>query len=62
MIEHLPILIPDSDRAERTIARCHRQLALMDKTRYTMERNTLLGFGVIYMSSVAFAVLQVLMR
>lgn len=60
MIEQLPTLTPDSDRAKRTILRCHRQLALMDKTRYALERNALLGFGAIYLSSLAFIAVQVL--
>jgi len=67
MIEQLPSLAPDSARSARTLARCHDQLARRRaaahaSTRYAMERNALLGFGVIYMSAIAFTVLHVLVR
>lgn len=63
MIEQLPSLTPNATRNARTLARCHDQLnRRRADARYAVERNALLGFGVIYMSSVAFAVLQVLIR
>ena len=67
MIEPLPSLAPDSSRNARTIARCHdtldrRRASAQSATRYVIERNTLLGFGVIYLSSLAVAVAQVLIR
>lgn len=65
MIEHLPLLSPDSTRSARTRARCHdvlerRQADARDAARYVVERNALLGFGAVYLSSLAFAILQVL--
>ena len=67
MIERLPSLAPDSSRTARTLARCHHQLRqrredVRAASRYAVERNALFGFGVIYLSSLAFAVLQVLIR
>ena len=67
MIEQLPSLTPDATRNARILARCHdklnrRRADVRAGARYTVERNALLGFGVIYMSSVAFTVLQVLIK
>ena len=67
MIERLPTLAPDSSRNARTVARCHHQLRrrrddVRAKSRYAVERNALLGFGVIYLSSLAVTVFQVLIR
>jgi len=78
MIEQLPSLTPDATRNARTLARCRQRItrrrqrhepasperleARRRAARYAVERNALLGFGVIYMSSVAFTVLQVLIR
>ena len=64
MIEQLPSLTPDSTRIARTLARCHDQLnrrradARAD-ARYALERNALLGFGAIYMASLAFNAVRV---
>ena len=65
MIEQLPSLTPDATRNARTLARCHDQLnrRLADAraaARYALERNALLGFGAIYLSSLAFVAVQVL--
>ena len=65
MIEQLPSLAPDPARNARTIARCHDQL---DRRRansaavahYAIERNALLGFGALYLSSLAVAVIRIL--
>ena len=67
MIEQLPVIAPDTDRRVRTLDRCHdkldrRRVDARATGRWAIERNALLGFGVIYMSSVAFAVLQVLIK
>ena len=65
MIEQLPSLSPDTARDVRTRARCHDRLRrhraeAQAAARYTVERNALLGFGAIYLSSLAFVVVQVL--
>ena len=65
MIEHLPSLKPDFARNARTIARCHdtlnrRRAGAAAAARYVIERNTLLGFGALYLSSLAFDVIQIL--
>jgi hypothetical protein len=65
MIEHLPSLTPDRARNARTIARCHDKLnrrcaAATTNARYAIERNALLGFGAIYLSSLAFDVIRIL--
>lgn len=67
MIEHLPGLTPDTARSARTIVRCHdrldrRRAGPRPATRYAIERNALLGFGAIYLSSLAFDILRVLIR
>jgi hypothetical protein len=67
MIEQLPSLAPDTSRHARTRARCHDQLrrrraAVQAAAGSAMERNALLGFGVIYLSSLAANALQVLIR
>jgi hypothetical protein len=63
MIEYLPLLTPDTTRNARTIARCHdalnRRRAGARAARYVVERNALLGFGAIYLSSLAFAAVRV---
>jgi hypothetical protein len=65
VIEHLPGLRPDTARSARTIARCHdtldrRRAGRRAAARYVAERNALLGFGAIYLSSLAFAIVRVL--
>lgn len=70
MIETLPLLTPDPQRSERTIARSHEQLARRHKraeaartnTRYlAVERAIIGGLCVIYISGVALVAIQVLM-
>jgi hypothetical protein len=61
MIEQLPVLEPDTDRNARTLDRCHEKLnRRRGDARWLVERNTLLGFGAIYLSSLAFHVIPVL--
>jgi hypothetical protein len=76
MIDRLPSLAPNAARTARTLARCHTRLALKKRhepaspervarrraRHYVIERSALLGFGVIYLSLLAFNVLQVLIR
>jgi hypothetical protein len=65
MIEQLPSLTPDTTRNARTIARCHdtlnrRRAGAITAAQYVIERNTLLGFGALYLSSLAFDVIRIL--
>ena len=65
MIEQLSTLAPDSIRNARTLARCHalldrRRSEVRSTARYTIERNLMLGFGAIYLSSLAFDVARML--
>ena len=65
MIEQLPSLTPDTARNARTIARCHdrldrRRAGPRAPARFTIERNALLGFGAIYLSSLAIDVIRIL--
>ena len=67
MIEELSTLAPNPNRVARTLSRCHKQLEMRRAdaraaARFTLERNALLSFGGIYLSSVAFNVLRVLIR
>jgi hypothetical protein len=67
MIQRLPTLAPDSSRHARTVARCHdkldrRRASAQSAARYVIERNALLGFGVIYLSSLAFDVVRIFTR
>jgi len=64
MIRQLSLLAPDTSRDARTIARCHdalnrRRAGARAAARYVVERNALLGFGAIYLSSLAFAAVRV---
>ena len=66
MIEHLPSLTPDTTRNARTIVRCHdkldrRRANAQSAARYVIERNALLGFGAVYLSSLALALVRVLL-
>jgi hypothetical protein len=65
MIEQLPSLTPDMTRNARTIARCHdkldrRRAGPRAAARFALERNALLGFGAIYLSSLVFNVIGIL--
>jgi hypothetical protein len=65
MIE-LPALQPDPSRAIRTRARCHRKLIHAvpprEQRRSAVERRLFLCFGALYMTSVAFDVMRVLIH
>ena len=65
MIEQLPSLAPNPTRNARTIARCHdeldrRRANSVAVVRYAFERSALLGFGALYLSSLAIDVIRVL--
>jgi hypothetical protein len=64
MIEQLSLLEPSSSRSIRTRARCHQQLERQRRPvtprGYRVERAVLLGFGAIYLSSLATDVLRIL--
>ena len=64
MIEPLPALLPDPRRRGRTLARCHKKMALQVRARqqkhFVVERAVCLGFGAIYLSSLAFDVVRML--
>ena len=66
MIEQLPVLIPSASRMDRTRARCHNKMARQARRRtplrFGVERAAVLGFGAIYLSSLAFDVMRVLFR
>lgn len=67
MIEQLPELTPDTLRSARTLARCHRALDrrradAQAAARFAVERTVLFGFGVVYLSSLAFNILRVMIR
>jgi hypothetical protein len=65
MIE-LPALQPDASRASRTRARCHNKLIHANRPRnqrrFALERRLFLCFGALYMTSVAFDVMRVLLH
>ena len=71
MMETLPLLTPDPQRGQRTVARCHERLARRRSHRQPVvtrvsagyllaERVLVGGLCVVYMSSVALAALQML--
>ena len=64
MIEQLPGIIPDSKRSGRTLERCRKQMARRVRAReqkaFAVERAVFLGFGAIYLSSLAFDVARML--
>jgi hypothetical protein len=65
MIDELPLLTPDLTRGRRALACCRealeRRKAEAEASRsYTLERNALIGFGAVYLSSVAFDTLTTL--
>ena len=65
MIEQRPSLTPDTIRRARTIARCHdtldrRRATAAAAAQYAVERNALLGFGALYLASLAFNVIRIL--
>jgi hypothetical protein len=71
MIQTLPHLTPNAQRGQRTIARCHQQLARRRKrmgpaarggntTYLAVERALVGGLCVIYISAVAMVAIQML--
>ena len=59
MIDQLPLLTSDAARSAHTLKRCQetlnrRRSSARATGRYAIERNALLGFGAIYLSSLAF--------
>ena len=67
MIEPLPLLTPDAQRGERTIARCHKRLARLrpvqkggNSTYPAIERALVGGLCVIYISGVVLVAIQML--
>lgn len=71
MIQSLPLLTPNAQRGQRTIARCHERLAWRRQrlepavrsrnTRYlAVERALIGGLCVIYISGVALVAIQML--
>ena len=67
MIQPLPLLTPDAQRGERTIARCHERLARLrpvvrrgNTTYLAVERALIGGLCVIYISGVAVIAIQML--
>ena len=70
MIEPLPLLTPNAQRGQRTIARCHERLARRRKrfgpaeggnTTYLAVERALVGvLCVIYISGVALVAIQML--
>jgi hypothetical protein len=67
MIQPLPLLTPDAQRSERTIARCHARLARMrpvvrrgHSTYLSIERALIGGLCLIYISGVARVAIQML--
>lgn len=66
MIEPLPSLVPDPIRSAHTRARCHKKLARQVRPReqrsFVIERAVCLGFGAVYLSSLALDVMRLLLR
>jgi hypothetical protein len=71
MIQSLPLLTPDAQRGQRTIARCHERLARRGKrlgaavrrgntTYLAVERAFIGGVCVVYISGVAHVAIQML--
>ncbi|RPI49830.1 MAG: hypothetical protein EHM55_22870 [Acidobacteria bacterium] len=71
MIQPVPLLTPDAQRGQRTIARCHERLARQRKrlgpagrpvttTYLAVERALIGGLCVIYISGVALVAIHML--
>ena len=67
MIEPLPLLTPNAQRGERTVARCHERLARRrsvvrrsNATYLAVERALIGGLCLIYLSGVAVVAIQML--
>jgi hypothetical protein len=66
MIQTLPLLTPNAQRSQRTIARCHERLAHrrpvrgVNTTYLAVERALIGGLCLIYISGVALVAIQML--
>lgn len=67
MIQPLPLLTPNAQRGQRTIARCHERLAHLrpvvrhgNTTYLAVERALVGGLCLIYISGVALIAIQML--
>ena len=67
MIQPLPLLTPNAQRGQRTIARCHARLARLrpvvrrrNTTYLAVERALIGGLCLIYISGVALVAIQML--
>ena len=66
MIQPLPLLTPNAQRGQRTIARCHERLERLrpvrrgNTTYRAVERAIIGGLCLIYLSGVARVAIQVL--
>jgi hypothetical protein len=66
MIQPLPLLTPNAQRSQRTIARCHQRLARLravrgvNTTYLAVERALIGGLCLIYISGVALVAIQML--
>ena len=67
MIQPLPLLTPNAQRGQRTVARCHTRLARLrpvgrsaDTTYLKVERALVGGLCLIYISGVALVAIQML--
>ena len=67
MIQPLPLLTPNAQRGQRTIARCHQRLARLrpvvrrgNTTYLAVERALIGGLCLIYISGVALVAIQML--
>ena len=67
MIQPLPLLTPNAQRGQRTVARCHERLARLrpvvqsgNTTYLTVERALIGGLCLIYISGVALVAIQML--
>jgi len=67
MIQPLPLLTPNAQRGERTIARCHERLACLapgdrsgNRIRLAVEGAVIGGLCLIYISGVALVAVQML--
>ena len=68
MIQPLPLLTPNAQRGQRTIARCHKRLARLrsvvrrdnNTTYLAVERALIGGLCLIYLSGIAIVAIQML--
>ena len=67
MIQSLPLLTPNAQRGQRTVARCHERLARRravvrrgNTTYLAVERALIGGLCLIYISGVARVAIQLL--